>query len=95
MHAALAYYYEHKDEIDADIEKGKRFVDELKAQSPPSKLQTLTERADLTKKPWGGRFVGKTDAPRRVVHPIDLLRQPALQTRYPGIDRACAECSSE
>jgi uncharacterized protein (DUF433 family) len=42
-HAALAYYYEHKDEIDVDIEEAKRFVDELKAQSPPSKLQKLLE----------------------------------------------------
>jgi uncharacterized protein (DUF433 family) len=41
VHAALAYYYEHKQEIDADIEEGKRFVEELKAKSPPSKLQKL------------------------------------------------------
>lgn len=43
VHAALAYYYEHKDEIDADIEEGKRFVEELKAKTPPSKLQQLLE----------------------------------------------------
>jgi len=43
VHAALAYYYEHKQEIDADIEEGKRFVEELKAKSPPSKLQKLLE----------------------------------------------------
>ena len=43
VHAALAYYYEHKQEIDADIEEGKRFVVELKAKSPPSKLQKLLE----------------------------------------------------
>src|SRR5580700_4064117 len=43
VHAALAYYYEHKDEIDADIEEAKRFVEELKAKSPPSKLQKLLE----------------------------------------------------
>ena len=47
VYAALAYYYEHKDEIDADIEEGKRFVDELKAQSPPSKLQKLLEARKL------------------------------------------------
>lgn len=41
VHAALAYYYEHKDEVDADIEEAKRFVEELKAKSPPSKLQKL------------------------------------------------------
>ena len=43
VHAALAYYYEHKEEIDADIEEGERFVEELKAKSPPSKLQKLLE----------------------------------------------------
>ena len=43
VYAALAYYYDHKQEIDADIEEGKRFVEELKAKSPPSKLQKLLE----------------------------------------------------
>jgi uncharacterized protein (DUF433 family) len=43
VHAALAYYYDHKDEIDADIEEGRRFVEELKAKSPPSKLQKLLQ----------------------------------------------------
>jgi uncharacterized protein (DUF433 family) len=43
VHAALAYYYEHQQQIDADIEQGKRFVEELKAKSPPSKLQKLLE----------------------------------------------------
>jgi uncharacterized protein (DUF433 family) len=43
VHAALAYYFEHKNEIDADIEEGKRFVAELKAITPPSKLQSLLE----------------------------------------------------
>ena len=43
VHAALAYYFEHKDEIDADIEEGRRFVEELKAKTPPSKLQKLLE----------------------------------------------------
>ena len=43
VHAALAYYYEHKEQIDADIEEGRRFVEGLRAQSPPSKLQQLLE----------------------------------------------------
>jgi uncharacterized protein (DUF433 family) len=43
VHAALAYYYDHKQEIDADIEEGKRFVEDLKAKSPTSKLQKLLE----------------------------------------------------
>ena len=34
IHAALAYYYDHKDEIDADIEEGQRFAEEARAQNP-------------------------------------------------------------
>jgi hypothetical protein len=43
VHAALAYYYDHRDEIHAAIEDEKRYVEELKAKSPPSKLQKLLE----------------------------------------------------
>src|SRR4051794_31953111 len=43
VHAALSYYYDHKPEIDADIEEGIRFVEEMKAQSPPSKLRKILE----------------------------------------------------
>jgi len=38
VHAALAYYYDHRDEIHAAIEEERRYVEELKAKSPPSKL---------------------------------------------------------
>ncbi len=41
VHAALAYYDDHRDEIHAAIEEEHRFVEELKAESPPSKLQEL------------------------------------------------------
>jgi hypothetical protein len=43
VHAALAYYYEHKQDIDADIEEGNRFVEEMKSKSPPSTLQKLLD----------------------------------------------------
>jgi uncharacterized protein (DUF433 family) len=43
VHAALPYYSAHKEEIEADIEEGERFAEELKAQAPPSKLQQLLE----------------------------------------------------
>jgi uncharacterized protein (DUF433 family) len=39
VHAALAYYYENRQQIDADIQEGERFVEELKANNPPSLLQ--------------------------------------------------------
>jgi uncharacterized protein (DUF433 family) len=34
IHAALAYYYEHKDEIDREIEESARFADEMRAKNP-------------------------------------------------------------
>lgn len=39
VHAALAYYYENREQIDADIREGERFVAELKAKSGPPVLQ--------------------------------------------------------
>ena len=32
IHSALAYYYDHKEEIDAAIEEGERFVEEMRAK---------------------------------------------------------------
>ena len=32
IHAALAYYYEHQAEVDADIERRERYVEEMRAQ---------------------------------------------------------------
>lgn len=34
IHAALAYYYDHKTAIDAEIEAGNRFADEMRAKHP-------------------------------------------------------------
>jgi uncharacterized protein (DUF433 family) len=34
VHAALAYYYDHRDEIQAEIEEERRFVEELRAGQP-------------------------------------------------------------
>lgn len=39
VHAAVAYYYEHRDRIDADIREGERFAAEMRAKAPPSLLQ--------------------------------------------------------
>jgi uncharacterized protein (DUF433 family) len=43
VHAALAYYYDHQDEIHAAIDDERRYVEELKAKSPSSKLQKVLE----------------------------------------------------
>ena len=39
IHAALSYYYEHQAEVDADIERRDRYVEELRAQQPDSPLR--------------------------------------------------------
>src|SRR5436853_5273142 len=52
IHAALSYYYEHQAEVDADIERRTRYVEEMRAQQPDSplrqRLRTLKrERSSL------------------------------------------------
>lgn len=44
VYAALAYYYSHRGDIDADIEADHRFAAELQAKSGPSKLQAKLEQ---------------------------------------------------
>src|SRR5436309_13898755 len=39
VHAALAYYYEHRDRIDADIAEAESFVQEMKAKLGPGPLE--------------------------------------------------------
>jgi uncharacterized protein (DUF433 family) len=39
VHAALAYYWSHRDEIHREMEEDERFVEELKAKAGPSPLQ--------------------------------------------------------
>ncbi len=36
IHAALAYYYEHQDQLDSEMEEDYRQLCELKAKAPPS-----------------------------------------------------------
>jgi uncharacterized protein (DUF433 family) len=39
VHAAMTYYYEHREEIDRRTAESDAFVEELKRKSPPSRLQ--------------------------------------------------------
>jgi uncharacterized protein (DUF433 family) len=41
VHAALAYYYDHRDEIEQAIADEDQYVAELKAKAGPSRLQEL------------------------------------------------------
>jgi uncharacterized protein (DUF433 family) len=43
VHAAIAYYCENRERIDADIEGGRKFVEEMRAKAGPSRLQALLE----------------------------------------------------
>jgi uncharacterized protein (DUF433 family) len=65
VHAALAYYYDHKQEIDADIEDGNRLVEELKALSPPLLAQKIEELR--AKDPLLGLFADEPDLVDEVV----------------------------
>lgn len=38
IHAALAYYWDHKTDLDADIERRWRFVEQARAEAGPSPL---------------------------------------------------------
>lgn len=46
VHAALAYYYDHRDQIDAEIKEGEEFADRLRAEAPPSRLQQILAERD-------------------------------------------------
>ena len=38
IHSALAYYWEHKEELDADIERRLRFVEQARTEAGPSHI---------------------------------------------------------
>src|ERR1051325_11619581 len=46
IHAALAYYYEHQDEVHADIERRDQYVEQLRAQqiNPFTREELLKRR---------------------------------------------------
>lgn len=44
VHAALAYYFEHRERIDAQIAAGENFVAEMRAQSPSLVQEKLRQR---------------------------------------------------
>jgi uncharacterized protein (DUF433 family) len=47
VHAALAYYDDHKPEIDAEVAEEETFVEEVKAQSRSKVQERLRQPADL------------------------------------------------
>jgi len=55
IHAALAYYYDHQLEIDAEIERGNQFADEMRAANP--NRHTREQLVALWKERYPGRPV--------------------------------------
>jgi uncharacterized protein (DUF433 family) len=52
IHSALAYYYDHRDEIQAAIAEEDRFVEDLKAKSGPSLLQERIRQRNAANHPF-------------------------------------------
>jgi uncharacterized protein (DUF433 family) len=48
VHAALAYYWGHQDEIHRDMEEEEKLVAELKAKTGPSRLQERLAESNAT-----------------------------------------------
>ena len=46
IYAALAYYYDHKTEIDRSIAEGESFAEEMRRKTPSLLAQKLYERAN-------------------------------------------------
>jgi uncharacterized protein (DUF433 family) len=51
VHAALAYYWSHGDEIHQDIDNEEKLVAELKAKAGPSKIQERLAEQDAADDP--------------------------------------------
>jgi uncharacterized protein (DUF433 family) len=51
VHAALAYYHDHREEIRARIKADEEFVAEMRAQAAPSRLQRVLAERDAQHNP--------------------------------------------
>ncbi len=51
VHAALAYYYDHRDQIDADIRAGEEFVEKYRAGQPSIFEKVRQRRLDAPNDP--------------------------------------------
>ena len=44
VYAALAYYFDHRDEIDRDVDEGEAFAETLRAKTPSKLKQKLQDQ---------------------------------------------------
>jgi uncharacterized protein (DUF433 family) len=66
IHAALAYYYDHQAQIDAEIEEETRYVEEMRAKHPNNftraeLLQRIADKRRRGELPPGPRLPGEPD----------------------------------
>jgi uncharacterized protein (DUF433 family) len=47
VYAALAYYHDHREEIQERMKADDEFVTEMRAKAPPSRLQQISDLGDL------------------------------------------------
>jgi len=47
IHSALAYYWDHQEELDQDIERRLQYIDQIQQAQPPSKLKTRLKAKGL------------------------------------------------
>src|SRR5213080_571013 len=47
IHSALAYYWDHKEELDADIERRRQYAEEARREAGPSPLANKLRNQDL------------------------------------------------
>ena len=47
IHSALGYYWDHKDELDADIERRFQYSEQLRRSAPPSPLKARLKAKGL------------------------------------------------
>lgn len=47
IHSALAYYWDHQDQIDRDIERRTRFAEQARAQAGPSPFGSKSSACDV------------------------------------------------
>ena len=45
IHSALAYYFDHQEDLDNDVERRLREAEQIRNQIPPSRLQARLARA--------------------------------------------------
>jgi uncharacterized protein (DUF433 family) len=51
VHAALAYYHDHLEEIRLQMKADEEFIAEMRAKAPPSRLQEILAKQDAQNDP--------------------------------------------